>query len=455
MPLLTKEALHRHDILTGATELRQFSCKPCDHSWWGFALRTKPVSSCMKCHVRYDALERHREFGVGRFICIECNHNFYVWCTAIDRLECFKCNQFAGPPYINPRFKPFKKMFSPPRIKYRVKNYSIPHDSTGSTEATFVTQDLGSDIFIEIHDDYSYEVLKGKTISPEESSGSDSDTSDEGDDDVDSTAGEVGDFEQDSGDDLSEPDETEPNTSCDSRRRREASDSDSSDDEGKGSVKSSEDSGIGTLSNTGTESDIDAGNLAALLSNCSFYPEFPGVAFSKTANEGTLTSLGGEISGTGIQLTIPQGAIPGGDSIDISLKACIGGPFYLPKGYKFVSPVFLAQPPFAFHKEVILEMEIFAELEENELVFVTSSSKPEIVEDKAEWKFKVTTTKPKFVMKKSPVWLMLTTSAFFHLEVNKLLLLLLMLLVVVVVVVNINFSVGEEDKGWVIVYLDS
>ena len=160
----------------------------------------------------------------------------------IDKLECFKCNQFAGPPYINPRFKPFKKMSSPPRIKYKVKvkNYSTPHDSTGSTEATFLTQDLGSDIFVKIHD-YFYEVLKPETIShlstSEESSGSDSDTNDEGDDDMDSTAGEVGDFEQDSGDELSEPDETEPNTSCDSRRRREASDSDSSDDEGKGSVK--------------------------------------------------------------------------------------------------------------------------------------------------------------------------------------------------------------------------
>ena len=155
------------------------------------------------------------------------------------------------------------------------------------------------------------------------------------------------------------------------------------------------------------------------MSNCSFYSEFPGVAFSKTANEGTLTSLGGEISGTGIQLTIPQDAIPGGDSIDISLKACIGGPFYLPKGFKFVSPVFLAQPPFAFHKKVILEMEIFAELEENELVFVTSSSKPDIVDDEAEWKFKVTNTKPEFCDEKSPEWLKLTTFAFFHLEVNK------------------------------------
>ena len=403
MPLLTKEALHRHDILTGATELRQFSCKPCDNSWWGFVLRTKPVAACMNCHVCYDALERHREFGVGRFICIECNHQFYVWCTAIDKLECFNCNQFAGPPYINPRFKKihFKKPFSPPgtfsspRTKCKIKNYSTPHDSTGSTEATFLTQDLGSDIFIE------KQVLKGETTSlllstSEESSGSDSDTSDEGDDDIDSTAGEVGDFEQDSGDELSEPDETEPNTSCDSRRRREASDSDSSDDEEKGSVKSSEDSGIGTLSNTGTGSDVDAGYTAAFSPICTFHADFPGIAFSKTLSERILTFDGGEIVGTGIKLTIPQGAIPKGDSIKVSLQACIGGPFYLPKGYRFISPVFLAQPPFIFHKDVILKMEIFADVEEDELVLVTSSSKPDIVGDESQWTFREEASKPKF-----------------------------------------------------------
>ena len=301
------------------------------------------------------------------------------------------------------------------RVKVEVevkRNKTVQFVVIGGSKGVYKALEL-------IQKNFEISKVKPETIShlstSEESSGSDSDTNDEGDDDMDSTAGEVGDFEQDSGDELSEPDETEPNTSCDSRRRREASDSDSSDDEGKGSVKSSEDSGIGTLSNTGTESDIDAGNVAAPLSNCSFYSEFPGVAFSKTANEGTLTSLGGEISGTGIQLTIPQDAIPGGDSIVISLKACIGGPFYLPKGFKFVSPVFLVQPPVAFHKKVILEMEIFAELEENELVFVTSSSKPDIVDDEAEWKFKVTNTKPKFCDEKKSGMVNVNHFCFFSL----------------------------------------
>ena len=395
VPLLTTEALHYHDILTDITEVRQFSCRPCEHSWWAFGLRTKAVSECTKCYVLYDALERSREFGIGRFICIMCDHNFYAWCTAVDKLRCFMCHELIGPPYINPRFN-FR--VSTCRLRYEVSNYSTPHDSTGSTEDTIETQDFGPDVIVERCD--NCEVLDCGTISPrhatdEEDFNSDSDTSDGGDADLYAIADELSDFEQDSGDELSEADETEPNTTCDSRGRKEALHSDSSDDKGKGSVKSAKDSGIGTLSITGTGSDVNAENIATHLSVCSFYPEFPGVAFSKTSNEGILSFNGGEIICTGIKLTIPQGAIRRGESINMSLRTCIGGPFYLPKGYKFVSPVFLAQPSFTFHKDVILKMEIFAEVEKEELVFVTSPSKPDIVKDKAEWKFKAATRKPK------------------------------------------------------------
>ena len=97
--------------------------------------------------------------------------------------------------------------------------------------------------------------------------------------------------------------------------------------------------------------------------------------------------------GEGISLFIPHGAIPKGDSCTISLQACIGGPFYLPKGLQFVSPIYLAQPPFAFHENVILSLEVFAKLESekdcDELVFVTSPSKHDIVDKEARWKFEV------------------------------------------------------------------
>ena len=303
------------------------------------------------------------------------------------------CHELIGPPYINPRFNFSEKRVSTCRSIYKVRNCSTPHDSTGSTEDTIETQDFGPDIIVEMCD--NCEVLDCGTISPRHATDEEdfNSTSDEGDADLDAIADELS--EQDSGDELSEADKTEPNTTCDSRGRKEALHSDSSDDEGKGSVKSTKDSGIGTLSITRTGSDVNAENIAAHLSVCSFYPEFPGVAFSKTSNEGILAFNGGEIICTGIKLTIPQGAIRWGESINMSLRTCIGGPFYLPKGYKFVSPVFLAQPSFTFHKDVILKMEIFAEVEKEDLVFVTSPSKPDIVKDKPEWKFKAATRKPK------------------------------------------------------------
>lgn len=106
-----------------------------------------------------------------------------------------------------------------------------------------------------------------------------------------------------------------------------------------------------------------------------------------------MTHQGGEIVGKGIHLFIPLGAIPKGDSPTISLQACIGGPFYLPKGLQFISPVFLAQPPFAFHENVTLSLEMFARLESerdcSNVVFVTSPSKHDIVHKEARWKFEV------------------------------------------------------------------
>lgn len=130
------------------------------------------------------------------------------------------------------------------------------------------------------------------------------------------------------------------------------------------------------------------------LSTCSFNPtDYPGVAFSKAVSRQKVTHEGGTIEGEGIRLVIPHRAIPEDDSPTISLQACIGGPFYLPKHLQFVSPVYLAQPPFAFHENVSLSLELFARLESQEdsdkLVFVTSPSKHDVVDKEARWKFEV------------------------------------------------------------------
>ena len=135
--------------MIGATELRQFACRKCNHPWWANVPRTKPVSTCRTCHVRYNALDREKEFGIGRFICLPCDHTFYGRCDATEMHICYKCQKLTGPPYISPRFKPLsksKRFFSTdphPRI-HEIIHASTPHDSTGSTIATFLTEDLGS-----------------------------------------------------------------------------------------------------------------------------------------------------------------------------------------------------------------------------------------------------------------------------------------------------------------------
>lgn len=278
--LLTESALRKHDILTHASQLRQFACRLCNHYWWKFVPRTKLVSDCQRCNVRFDALERSKEFGIGRYMCLPCEHTFFARCEATEQHICFKCNKLVGPPFISPRFKPFlkTKYFGDHAKKHflRVINASNPHDSTGSTVATFMTQDLGSDIFVQVLHGHA-QAAKDQTEpddndppseSPkqkyEEEEGDD-DCASSDDDDHDSTTAEFGDLESEGI--LSESEEGVSSQSSDykahdqtySRRRSRASDSDSSDDEDTESVKSSEpDSGISSCSHTGTASSIES-----------------------------------------------------------------------------------------------------------------------------------------------------------------------------------------------------
>lgn len=283
--LLTEEALRKHDLLTGATELRQFACPTCNHPWWTHVPRTKPISTCNSCHVCYDALDRDEEFGIGRFICIPCDHTFYARCEATEMQECFKCSKLTGPPYINPRFKPLprssvvKKDSPPPRI-HTILNASTPHESTGSTIAfSNITEDLGSDIFVLIEKrhtmsakDYS-KPFGDEPVNPQiEIPFSKSDTGDVGDlelgeeveSELGSAIGEIGDLQselesiQDFEFEALDPLEERPESGREevSRRRTAASDSESSDSDGEADKMSTEgsepDSGIGTGSNIGS-----------------------------------------------------------------------------------------------------------------------------------------------------------------------------------------------------------
>ena len=270
--LLTEEALRKHDILTGASQLRQFACGQCNRIWWTFVPRTKPVSDCLKCKVRFDALERSKEFGIGRYICLPCENTFFARCEATDTHTCFKCRKIVRSPFISPRFKQRrKKTFESYHEHwiFSVINASKPHDSTGSTVATFLTQDLGSNINVDVRqgyrqaekcqtepDDY-HPPSKSVKKKYEEGEEDDDDYNSKDDDDQGSTTGEVGDLSSEGN--LSDFEELESSEFSDSdsqytkysRRRSRESDSESSEDEDKESLGSSVlDSGISTMSHT-------------------------------------------------------------------------------------------------------------------------------------------------------------------------------------------------------------
>lgn len=120
--------------------------------------------------------------------------------------------------------------------------------------------------------------------------------------------------------------------------------------------------------------------------------DFPGIVFSKHCAEMVVDSDGGTVIGEGIQLDIPENAIVSGDSVEIALQGCLGGPFLFPPDITLASPVYRIAPPCAFRQEVVLTIEHFAELESardcEDMVFITSPTKPKI-RKKAEWKFHV------------------------------------------------------------------
>ena len=183
--LLTEAALERHNLKTGATELREFACGPCDRFWWRVVLITKPVSRCLRCKVKYNCLPRQKEFGIGRYICQNktCNQrSFFQRCEASQAMKCRNCNCLVYNPYIHPKFlksrqerrplDPQTKAFElpppssiplptgvnpslsaglitlPPSARVRITrvkkknviNASTRHVSTGSTVDTFITQ---------------------------------------------------------------------------------------------------------------------------------------------------------------------------------------------------------------------------------------------------------------------------------------------------------------------------
>ena len=157
--LLTKEALREHERLTSPKELRQFACSSCNHVWWRVVLSIKAVSRCKQCNVKYDALPRNKEYGIGRFVCPneKCGKISFGQCRADGKWKCYGCDIIVRKPYIHPK----NEKHCRPKSKYRARGdhycgeclgegecplskrvlyASQPHVSTGSTIDTWLSQ---------------------------------------------------------------------------------------------------------------------------------------------------------------------------------------------------------------------------------------------------------------------------------------------------------------------------
>ena len=95
-----------------------------------------------------------------------------------------------------------------------------------------------------------------------------------------------------------------------------------------------------------------------------------------------MTSSGGTISWQeiGIKISIPSGAVPEGEALELRVRPCLSGPFVLPEGHQLASPVYLIRPAFDFANAVRLSVVHFVGLDSScdcdRMTFLTSSSFP-------------------------------------------------------------------------------
>jgi len=101
---LTARDLRVHARAT--REFKQFCCTSCQRDWWRLTDPAKPVSTCKRCKVRFDALSRDQEFGYGHFTCSQptCLNK---WTNTNARWsitqDCHGCGHSTLPSSIGPR----------------------------------------------------------------------------------------------------------------------------------------------------------------------------------------------------------------------------------------------------------------------------------------------------------------------------------------------------------------
>ncbi|XP_071502661.1 shiftless antiviral inhibitor of ribosomal frameshifting protein-like [Diadema antillarum] len=151
---LSVENVEQHNMQL--SDRREFACRQCAKVWWRKVFEYKPVSRCPRCHVRYDPIPKEREFGWGKYRCPNCGNVFTGRAQAGVPAPCFKCNQMVQPAEIGPKPSTDDRDRRPrgrhaceacnnghirPCPSYsNIPYFSVPHESTGSTVSTFLTQ---------------------------------------------------------------------------------------------------------------------------------------------------------------------------------------------------------------------------------------------------------------------------------------------------------------------------
>ena len=106
----------------------------------------------------------------------------------------------------------------------------------------------------------------------------------------------------------------------------------------------------------------------------------PDIRFLGSPWKKTITTEGGNIcwEEIGIEIVIPEGAIPEKEILELQVRPCLSGPFVLPDDYELVSPIFMISPAFEFQKEVTLTLAHYVDLKEpadcQEMSFLESKS---------------------------------------------------------------------------------
>ena len=115
-------------------------------------------------------------------------------------------------------------------------------------------------------------------------------------------------------------------------------------------------------------------------------PEYPGVKFFADSVHETIPSKNRptilDRRDIGLKLSIPEGAIQdeANHEVQLDVQACFNGPFKMPPGCRLTSPVYMVRKHCTFKKDIEMEIEHFANLENDEdsenMVFVTANPSP-------------------------------------------------------------------------------